>query len=72
MGAGSAGACLFYVLPLLGFWFTLSATMTGQLRWRHLRAEEAWTDRFGVYLGLAWTVLGIWITYDFYWEAFVK
>ena len=72
MGSGSAGACLFYVMPLAALWFLLAAVLSGQLRLRHLRGDLPWTDRFGVCLGLAWTVLGIWITGDFYWEAFVK
>jgi hypothetical protein len=72
LGSGSAGACLFYVLPLVSLWFILASVLSGQLRFRHLRGETPWTDRFGFYLGLAWTVLGIWITGDFYWEAFFK
>ena len=72
MGSNSAGMCLFYVLPLLSLWFLLAALIAGRLGRRHIRGRAAWTDRFGLYLGLAWSVLGAWLLVDFYRDAFFK
>lgn len=65
----TAEACLYYTLPLMSLWTVLAAALGGLLRRRRLRAA-AWRDRFGLYLGLAWSPLAIWHLVDFYREAF--
>jgi hypothetical protein len=72
MGEASVVMCLYYVLPLFSFWFLLAAWLGGRLPRRSLGKRSAWADRFGIYLGLAWSILGCWHIFDFYWEAFVQ
>jgi hypothetical protein len=69
-GDTSAGMCLYFVLPLVSVWFLLAAWLGGKLQRRHFSKGSAWGDRFGVYLGLVWSILGTWVIFDFYWEAF--
>jgi hypothetical protein len=67
---GEVHFCLYYVLPLLGLWFVLAILLTGGFRriWR--KAESPWTERYGFFLALLWSPLGIWHTVHFYIEAF--
>jgi hypothetical protein len=72
MGSNMAGMCLFYVLPLLSLWFLLSAMAGGRVRRRQLWSDPRWSERFGLQLGLCWSILGIWLLVDFYRDAFFK
>jgi hypothetical protein len=72
MGSNMAVACLHYLLPLMSLWMLLAGWLGGSLRWRHLRRSAPWRERFGVYLGLAWSLQGLWLLGDFYWDAFFK
>jgi hypothetical protein len=72
MGSNSAGMCLFYALPLVSLWFLLSALASGRLGRRQFHAETRWSERFGLQLGFCWSILGVWLLWDFYRDAFFK
>jgi hypothetical protein len=72
LGSNQAGMCLMYVLPLMSLWFMLGAALSGRLRRSHLGPQAPWTERFGLYLGIAWCPLGLWLLLDFYWDAFFR
>jgi hypothetical protein len=67
----SSASCLAYVLPLMGLWFVLAALASGLIQRRHLR-RAAWLDRCGVWLAVAWSPLGAWIIFEFYFDAFSR
>jgi hypothetical protein len=67
---GEALSCLYYVLPLMSLWFVLAAAVGGRMRLKYLGPRTAWTERFGFYLGLLWSPLGVWLLWDFYRDAF--
>jgi hypothetical protein len=60
---------MHHLFPLMSVWLTLAGWLGGSLRWRRLR-RASWPDRFGVCLGLAWSVLGFWLLGEIYWDAF--
>lgn len=66
----SAMTCLYYVLPMMSLWFVLAAAVGGRMRFKYLGPRTAWTERFGFYLGLMWSPLGVWCLWDFYSDAF--
>ena len=68
----TALACMYYLLPLMSVWVLLAGLLGGILRLRNLRRTASWPDRFGIYLGLAWSLQGLWLLGDIYWEAFMK
>lgn len=70
VGSNSSVVCLYYTMPLASLWFILAAVVSGQLRRRCLSAAVSWGERFGWCLGLGWSVLGGWLLFDFYFEAF--
>jgi hypothetical protein len=72
VGSSTALACMHYLLPLMCVWVLLAALLGRNLRLRNLRRQSAWCERFGIYLGLAWSVQGFWLLGDIYWDAFMK
>lgn len=62
----TAYTCLLYVLPLLGLWFVLAASIGGLFRWRNFTAKCPWSERFGWYLAVLWAPWGVRILYMFY------
>lgn len=68
----TALACMYYLLPLMSVWVLLAGVLGGGLRLRNLRRTGPWRERFGIYLGLAWSIQGLWLLGDIYWEAFMK
>jgi hypothetical protein len=70
LGDNSVVSCLYFVLPLLSVWFLLAAWLGGRLQRKHFSRATSWADRLGIYLGLLWSILGVWVIFDFYWEAF--
>jgi hypothetical protein len=67
---GMAVSCLHYVVSLVCIWYLLAAVIGGRLRWSTLRATTEWSERFGIYLAMAWVPLGIWILCELYADAF--
>ena len=63
---------LYYCLPLTALWTTLAAAAAGRLNRRSLGRDAPWFERFGLYLGLAWSPLGIWHIVVFYWVPFFR
>jgi hypothetical protein len=73
LASGSKGEvqfCLYYVLPLSGLWFVLAILLTGGARKMWRKTESPWTERYGFFLAMLWSPLGIWHTVHFYIEAF--
>jgi hypothetical protein len=58
------------VLALANLWFVLAMLVARRPRWRDLGGRAPWTQRYGLYLALAWVPLGIWLLWDFYRDAF--
>jgi len=67
---GSAVMCLHYAVSLVCIWYLLAAVAGGRLRWASLRATPEWSERFGIYLAMAWVPLGLWIIWELYADAF--
>jgi hypothetical protein len=72
MGSGTALACMHYVFPLMSVWLLLAGLIGGSFRPRSLRRTEPWRERFGLWLALAWSVQGLWMLGELYWDAFMK
>jgi uncharacterized YccA/Bax inhibitor family protein len=66
----SVTGCLYFVLPLMSLWFVLACVLTGGARRAVLGSKTPWTERYGFFLAVVWSPLGIWHTYVFYLLAF--
>jgi hypothetical protein len=60
------GACLYNVLPLMGFWYLLAALTAGHAGRRLYSRTTPWTERYGFFLSLLWSPLGVWLLVDIY------
>ena len=58
--------CLYNVLPLMGLWNLLAALVAGSAARRELVPKMSWTERYGLFLSLAWSPLGVWMLVDIY------
>jgi hypothetical protein len=65
----TAAACLYYVLPLMGLWYLLAALVAGYASRRLFRPTTSWTERYGFFLALLWSPLGLWQVVDIYREV---
>jgi purine-cytosine permease-like protein len=67
--SSGAALCLHYALPLMGLWCVLAAVVGGQARFL-FRKDAPWLDRYGAFLALLWSPLGvrhlIWIYRDLF------
>jgi hypothetical protein len=62
--------CLYYIMPQAGLWFLLAAALTGQINRRLLdRRAIPWTERYGYFLALLWSPLGLWHLVNYYREV---
>ena len=62
--------CLYYVMPQVALWFLLAALLTGQINRRLFdRLKTPWIERYGYFLALLWSPLGILHLVNFYREA---
>ncbi|MHB8902700.1 MAG: hypothetical protein ACYC6Y_28405, partial [Thermoguttaceae bacterium] len=52
--------CLHYMLPLVSFWYLAAALIGGSLRRTLFARTTAWTERYGFFLALLWTPIGLW------------
>jgi len=69
-GASSvAPLCLYYVLPLMGLWCVLAAVVGRQVRFL-LQADAPWLERYGAFLALVWSPIGVWHLVFIYRELF--
>jgi hypothetical protein len=67
---GIAFACIHYMLPLVSFWYLLAALVAGKLGRELFARTTAWTERYGFFLALFWTPVGVWWLITFYMESF--
>lgn len=67
---GVAFACIHYMLPLVSFWYLLAALVAGKLGRELFARTTAWTERYGFFLAVFWTPVGVWWLITFYMEAF--
>lgn len=58
--------CMMYSLPLVSLWFLLAAAVGGRFTSKQLGRSAPWTERFGLYLGIAWLPLALWSLWDIY------
>ena len=58
--------CLYNVLPLMGLWNLLAALVAASAVRRELVPKMSWTERYGLFLSLAWSPLGVWMLVDIY------
>lgn len=72
MGSNTAVVCMHYLFPLMSVWLLLAGLVGGSFRLRSLSRTAPWRERFGIYLGLAWSLQGLWLLGDIYWDAFLK
>jgi hypothetical protein len=57
-------------MPLVAAWFLLGALLTQQINRRLFDgAETPWTERYGYFLALLWSPLGLFHVFQFYRQA---
>jgi hypothetical protein len=69
-GQGTALLCLYYMLPLVSFWYLAAAAIAGKLGRDLFARTTAWTERYGFLLAVLWAPMGAWWLINFYLEAF--
>ncbi len=62
--------CLYYMMPLVSFWYLAAALIAGKLGRSLFSRSTAWTERYGFFLAALWTPVGVWWLVTFYLEAF--
>jgi hypothetical protein len=63
-------ACVYYIMPQVALWFLLAALLTGQINRRLFdRRQTPWTERYGYFLALLWSPLGIFHLVRYYRQA---
>ena len=69
-GESTAPACLYYLMPQAALWFLLGAVLARQItRGLFDRIRTPWTERYGYFLALLWSPLGVFHLVNFYREA---
>jgi hypothetical protein len=71
LGNNMAVSCMYLLFPLMSVWLLLAGWLGGSL-WPSVRASALWRERFGIWLGLAWCLQGLWILGEMYWDAFLQ
>lgn len=66
---GMLGGCLVYTQSLVALWLFASVLVTGPSGLRKLWRPGPWSERFGLWLAVAWAPLGAWILVDLYRDA---
>ncbi|MBI2826640.1 MAG: hypothetical protein HYX69_18360 [Planctomycetia bacterium] len=67
---GLPATCIGWVLPLMGLWFFVAMLVSGQVGRRMFWRASPWTDRYGFWLALGWSPLGVWLLVEVYSESF--
>ncbi len=62
----AVGACLYFVMPMMGLWYLLAGLASGHVSRRLVSPGTPWIDRYGYLLALLWTPLGAWHVVDVY------
>jgi hypothetical protein len=65
----SVMTCTYYIMPQAGLWFLLAALFTGQFGRLLDRLGTPWVERYGHFLALLWSPLGLWHLINYYREA---
>jgi uncharacterized membrane protein YhaH (DUF805 family) len=66
----AVAVCLFYSMPMMSLWYLLAMTAGGRLTRRSFSRATPWSERYGLFLALLWSPLGMWVLWDCYSEAF--
>jgi hypothetical protein len=62
--------CLRVTLPLMSLWYLVGMAAAGQLNRGALSGSIPWSERYALYLAIAWLPEACWLIYDIYGEAF--
>lgn len=62
--------CLYYCLPLMSLWYLAAMQAGGRISRRSFSRAAPFSERYGLFLALLWSPLGLWLMWDFYSEAF--
>ena len=62
--------CLRVTLPLMSLWYLVGMAAAGQLNRATFSVSTAWSERYALYLAIAWLPEACWLIYEMYEEAF--
>jgi hypothetical protein len=66
---GMGFMCLRYMLPLLSLWYLVAMLASGQLKRETLTGGVPWSERYALWLAIAWLPEACWLLYNIYEEA---
>lgn len=67
---GLGFTCLRFTLPLMSLWYLVGMAAAGQLTRATFTGRIPWSERYALYLAIAWLPEACWLIYDIYEDAF--
>lgn len=67
---GMGFICLRITLPLMSLWYLVALAAAGQLNRETLTGGLPWSERYPLYLAIAWVPEACWLLWDIYEGAF--
>ena len=67
---GMGETCLRVTLPLMSLWYLVALVAAGQLNRETLTGGLPWSERYPLYLAIAWLPEACWLLWDIYEGAF--
>lgn len=67
---GMGFICLRFMLPLVSLWYLVAMAAAGQLNRETLTGGAPWSERYALYLAIAWLPEAAWLLYEIYEGAF--
>ncbi|MBX9792046.1 MAG: hypothetical protein K2Y37_24240 [Pirellulales bacterium] len=67
---GMGYICLRVTLPLMSLWYLVGMAAAGQLNRGAFSGGIPWSERYALYLAIAWLPEACWLIYEMYEEAF--
>lgn len=68
---GPSFTCIHYTMPLVSFWYLAATLLAGRLGRELFSRATPWTERYGFFLAVLWTPVGMWLLFGvFYAGAF--
>jgi hypothetical protein len=67
---GMGFICFRFMLPLVSLWYLVAMAAAGQLNRETLTGGAPWSERYALYLAIAWLPEAAWLLYEIYEGAF--
>ncbi|MGD9645420.1 MAG: hypothetical protein AB7U73_06885 [Pirellulales bacterium] len=62
--------CLRITLPLMSMWYLVALAAAGQLNRKIFSSAHPWSERYALYLAIAWLPEACWLVWEIYEGAF--